>query len=156
MSPEPYAAPEPESVGRIPPYLRTPSAGPAPGGPPGAEEPPAPTAGGTAALRPFVLTSGRVEAADREIGLETQVTLRGDAVPSGGLPPEMQAIVRLCERPISVAELSALVPLHLGVTRILVADLRVAGYLDVHVTDTDNSQSPETILRVMRGLRAIR
>ncbi|MFI5912516.1 DUF742 domain-containing protein [Dactylosporangium sp. NPDC051541] len=156
MTHEPYANPEPESVGRIPPYLRATSAGPVPGSPSSAEDPAAPTAGGSAGLRPFVLTSGRVEAADREIGLETQVTLRGDAAGALALTPEMQAIVRLCERPISVAELSALVPLHLGVTRILVADLRLAGYLDVHVTDTDNSQSPETILRVMRGLRAIR
>lgn len=140
-----------QSIGRIPPYLRTGSAAPAPGG--NAEDPAA--SPGAAALRPFVLTSGRVEAVDREIGLETQVTLRTDAPWSAALAPEMQAIVRLCERPISVAELSALVPLHLGVTRILVADLRVAGYLDVHLTDTTDSQSPETILRVMRGLRSI-
>ena len=136
---------EPESIGRIPPYLRiAPADAPAEAG-----------GGDPAALRPFVLTSGRVEAADREIGLETQVTLRGDAPLRLPLTPEMQAIVRLCERPISVAELSALVPLHLGVTRILVADLRAAGYLDVHLTDIADSQSPETILRVMRGLRSI-
>ncbi|MDG6100923.1 DUF742 domain-containing protein [Dactylosporangium aurantiacum] len=139
-----------QSFGRIPPYLRSGSAGPAPGR--NADDP----AAASAALRPFVLTSGRVEAVDREIGLETQVTLRTGVSSSAALTPEMQAIVRLCERPISVAELSALVPLHLGVTRILVADLRVAGYLDVHLTDTTDSQSPETILRVMRGLRAIR
>jgi hypothetical protein len=139
-------SPEPESIGRIPPYLRMAAAAP---GDPGAGT------GGSAAPRPFVLTSGRVEAVDREIGLETQVTQRSDGAGATALPPEMQAIVRLCERPISVAELSALVPLHLGVTRILVADLRVAGYLDVHVADNVNAQSPETILRVMRGLRAI-
>lgn len=155
MTREPYATPEPESAGRIPPYLRNASAGPAPGRTSSADDPAVETGGGSAALRPFVLTSGRVEAVDREIGLETQVTLRGDAA-GMALTPEMQAIVRLCERPISVAELSALIPLHLGVTRILVADLRAAGYLDVHVTDTVDSQSTETILRVMHGLRAIR
>jgi hypothetical protein len=139
---------------RIPPYLRASSD--AAGGPSSAEDPAEEAGGGAAALRPFVLTSGRVEAVDRDIGLETQVTLRAGAGATSALAPEMQAIVRLCERPISVAELSALVPLHLGVTRILVADLRAAGYLDVHVTDTADSQSPETILRVMRGLRSIR
>jgi hypothetical protein len=109
----------------------------------------------SATLRPFVLTSGRVDAGDREIGLETQVTLRRKADPAVLLTPEKQAIVGLCGHPISVAELSALLHLHLGVTKILVADMRAAGYLDVHVTDTLNAQSPETILRVMRGLRAI-
>ncbi|MEU7876409.1 DUF742 domain-containing protein [Dactylosporangium sp. NPDC049140] len=135
------------SIGRIPPYLR--------GGLSGADDPAEEAGGGAAEPRPFVLTSGRVEAVDREIGLETQVTLRGDAAATAALTPEMQAIVRLCKRPISVAELSALVPLHLGVARILVADLRVAGYLDVHVVDIVNSQSAETILRVMHGLRSI-
>jgi hypothetical protein len=109
----------------------------------------------SATPRPFILTSGRVDAGDREIGLETQVTLRPEAAPVVLLTPEKQAIVALCGRPISVAELSALLHLHLGVTKILVADMRAAGYLDVHVADTLNAQSPETILRVMRGLRAI-
>jgi hypothetical protein len=120
----------------------------------GTEDAGSPTAR-SATLRPFVLTSGRVDAGDREIGLETQVTLRSEAGPAALLTPEQQAIVGLCGRPVSVAELSALLHLHLGVTKILVADMRAAGYLDVHVADTLNVQSPETILRVMRGLRAI-
>jgi hypothetical protein len=107
-----------------------------------------------------VLTSGRVSAVDREIDVETQVTLRPydgmrQRVPLATLGPELQAIVALCGEPMSVAEISARLRLHLGVTKILVADLRAAGYLDVHVADTLNPLSPETILRVMRGLRAI-
>jgi len=113
-----------------------------------------------ASLRPFVLTSGRVSAVDPDIDVETQVTLRPydamvNRMPLASLGPEMQAIVGLCDRPISVAEISALLRLHLGVTQILVADLRAAGYLDVHVADSLSPTSPETILRVMRGLRAI-
>ena len=45
--------------------------------------------------------------------------------------------------------------LHLDVTKILVDDLRVAGYLTVHVADAVNPDDPETILRVIRGLRAL-
>ena len=147
-------------LGRIPPYLRVSP----PGGPRGdmgstgevIQQP----VGRSSAPRPFVLTSGRVDAADREIDLSTQVTLRPveevpNRVPMSALGPEMQAIVALCTGPVSVAEISAQLHLHLGVTKILVADLRAAGYLDVHVADTLSPLSPETILRVMRGLRAI-
>jgi len=110
--------------------------------------------------RPFVLTSGRVNAVDPEIDVETQVTLRPydprvGRVPLASLGPEMQAMVALCDRPISVAEISARLRLHLGVTKILVADLRAAGYLDVHVADTLSPVSADTILRVMHGLRAL-
>jgi len=114
-------------------------------GPPSGEQ--------TNALRPFVMTSGRVDALDPEIGVETQVTLHPGARPTR-LSPEMRAIVGLCVDPLSVAEISARLRLHLGVTRILVGDLRAAGQLDVHVLES-NFPDPETIMRVIRGLRAI-
>ncbi|GAB3514257.1 DUF742 domain-containing protein [Phytohabitans suffuscus] len=110
-------------------------------------------------LRPFVLTSGRVDGVDPDIGLETQVTARSDGplrtgVPVSSLAPELRTITALCAEPISVAEISARARLHLGVTRILVGDLRAAGYLDVHAREAARPD-PDTILRVIRGLRAI-
>jgi hypothetical protein len=105
------------------------------------------------ALRPFVITAGRTDGADPAIGMETQVTVNPAAAPIR-LSPEMRAIVSLCGEPLSVAEISARLRLHLGVTRILVGDLRAAGQLDVQVLD-DETPDPETILRVIRGLRAI-
>jgi hypothetical protein len=145
--------PDPEPIGRIPPYLRATPSGAAPPSTPSRDA-------GSASLRPFVLTSGRVNAVDPEIDVETQVTLRPDdprvgRVPLASLGPEMQAMVALCGQPISVAEISARLRLHLGVTKILVGDLRAAGYLDVHVADTLTPISADTILRVMHGLRAI-
>ena len=148
-----------------------PEAGKAPEGPPGVRpylrQPPPPSARAgepeqdeASALRPFVLTAGRVQAADPEIGLETQVTARpagtpGPSVPLNRLAPELRAIVALCAQPMSVAEISARLRLHLGVTRILVGDLRSAGHLDVHTLDVADPHNPETIMRVIRGLRAI-
>lgn len=111
-------------------------------------------------LRPFVLTAGRVDGVDPEIDLETQVTVRPlearrlAEVPIGGLTREQRAIIDLCAEPVSVAEISARLRLHLGVTKILVGDLRAAGHLDVHTQDVDASHDPETILRVINGLRA--
>ena len=108
----------------------------------------------TAALRPFVITAGRVSGrGDADIGLETQVTAHPGAMPSR-LSPEKRAIVALCAEPTSVAEISARLGMHLGVTRILVGDLRADGQLDVHVLDND-FPDPETIMRVIRGLRSI-
>lgn len=110
-----------------------------------------------AALRPFVLTSGRVVGVDPGIGLETQVTARDgpvrDVLPASA--PELHAIVALCAAPMSVAEISARLRLHLGVTRVLVGDLRATGHLDVHTFDVADPRDPETIRRVIRGLRAI-
>ncbi|GAA2679119.1 DUF742 domain-containing protein [Actinoplanes palleronii] len=165
MNDDPRGIPDPEPIGRIPPYLRVPPNGAAPIGAPGRDaghtgEQLRQPAGRPAALRPFILTGGRVNAVDHEIDVETQVTLRppdpwGGRVPLTALGPEMQAMAALCDEPISVAEISARLRLHLGVTKILVADLRAAGYLDVHVTDTLNPLTSDTILRVMHGLRAI-
>lgn len=108
----------------------------------------------TATLRPFVITAGRVSGrGDADIGLETQVTAHPGATPSR-LSPEKRAIVALCAEPTSVAEISARLGMHLGVTRILVGDLRADGLLHVHVLDND-FPDPETIMRVIRGLRAI-
>jgi hypothetical protein len=107
----------------------------------------------TTSLRPFVITSGRVDGPDPDIGMETQVTVHPHATPAR-LPPEKRAIVAICAEPLSVAEISARLRMHLGVTRILVGDLRAAGQLDVHVLDSD-FPDPETIMRVIRGLRAI-
>jgi hypothetical protein len=106
-------------------------------------------------LRPYVMTGGRVQAADPSIGVETQVTLRRDSQPTSALPAQLASIVSLCTEPISVAEISARLGQHLGVTRILVGDLRAAGIVNVHTQDVTKPHSPEIILRVMRGLRAI-
>ncbi|MEU9509016.1 DUF742 domain-containing protein [Micromonospora sp. NPDC048170] len=141
--------PDPEPTIRIRPYLRTSSPYDARPGLPATEE-------GPAGPRPFVLTAGRVAGADPAIGLETQVTVRPATdrpAPLTWLAPELQAIVALCDEPISVAEISARTRLHFGVTRVLVGDLRAAGHLDVH--DHADALDPDVILRVIDGLRAI-
>ena len=155
----------PERPPRIRPYLDVPlpddgylpdaePAEPDPVAPAGTEpEPDQP------ALRPFVLTAGRTQSADPRISLETQVTAHlgppWPEPPPGGLGPELRAIVALCREPLSVAEISAQLRLHVGVTRVLVGDLDEAGFVDVHHQDTLNPHSPDLIMRVIRGLRAL-
>ena len=106
-----------------------------------------------------MLTSGRVPRADPAIeagdpGDHPARGAGGAGVGAAG-SRSWQAIVALCAEPMSVAEISARLRLHLGVTKILVGDLRAAGYLDVHTWTMFVRLIPETILRVMRGLRAI-
>jgi hypothetical protein len=144
----------PDEPRPIRPYLQT---------PPTRYEPPTPDKltetgqPGSPKLRPFVLTSGRVAAEDPNLGLETQVTaqVRGGRIPTARLSPELRAIVTLCDEPISIAEISARLKLHLGVVKILVSDLRATGYLDVHAQDAGSLNTPELILRVIRGLSSI-
>jgi Protein of unknown function (DUF742) len=149
-----WEKPKREDGSGIRPFLHTPTPADPRTAPDPVREPDGP------APRPFVLTSGRVLGKDSDIGLETQVTARVDRygrhrAPLDRLTPELQAIVALCAQPVSVAEISARLRLHLDVTRILVNDLRTAGYLDVHSYDSVNPNDPETILRVIRGLRAL-
>jgi Protein of unknown function (DUF742) len=147
--------PEHPAAPGVRPFLS--SGGPA--APPGRELPaaavsrPPPPGEQTTSLRPFVITAGRTTAVDPAIGLETQVTVRPGSR-STRLSPEMRAIVGICADPLSVAEISARLRMHLGVTRILVGDLAAAGVLEVHVL-TNDFPDPETIMRVIRGLRAI-
>lgn len=139
--------PSPDGAPRIRPFL---------GGSPDLARPrsPAGPLPEPTALRPYVLTSGRVQAADPSIGIETQVTARTGR-PMPGLSAELAAIMALCMEPISVAEISARLRMHLGVARVLVGDLRAADLVDVHTVDATKPHSPEIILRVMRGLRSI-
>lgn len=106
-------------------------------------------------LRPFLLTAGRV-AVDASIAIETQVisTELGRASVST-LKLERRDIVALCEDPLAVAEIAATLGLHLGVVRVLVGDLSAEGHLAVYLPNTDASHDVDTLLRVIRGLRAI-
>jgi Protein of unknown function (DUF742) len=147
--------PAPPAAPGVRPFLQQPGLhGPSDGGfRSSSDRDAAPPGEQTTSLRPFVITSGRVSGPDPDIGMETQVTATPTAAPAR-LPPEKRAIVMLCVEPLSVAEISARLRMHLGVTRILVGDLRAEGQLDVHVL-TNDFPDPETIMRVIRGLRAL-
>ncbi len=107
-------------------------------------------------LRPFVLTSGRVASDGPYIGLETQVAAHDLGNPAIALlPGEKRSIVNLCAEPMSVAEVSARLRLHYGVARVLVGDLASAGHLDLR-SEVADPHDPELIMRVIRGLRALK
>lgn len=108
-------------------------------------------------LRPYLLTSGRAQPVDQTLEIEAQVvTSRLGASAQSSLSFEHRDIVALCRKSMSVAEIAAMLGLHIGVARVLVADLAEAGYVLVRRPNTKPSQDLGMIERVIRGLEAIR
>jgi hypothetical protein len=140
----PPSADQPDRARRVRPYLAATAD----------ESPPTTTTPPPVGPRPFVLTAGRVAASGPFIGLESQVVAR-PVGPTGHLARELRAILATCWEPVSVAEISARLGLHLGVTQVLVGDLLSAGFVAVETADLDQAPDPTTILRVIDALRAI-
>jgi hypothetical protein len=141
---------------RIRPYLAAGSAAPVGGeSEPSSGTPPPGVDVAPTGPRPFVLTSGRVDVAVSLVGLETQVTARTPPDGAPPLGPPHADIVAIAAAPIAVAEISAKLRLHLGVAKILVADLHADGRLDIHDVRTTDAPDPELIMRVIRGIRDI-
>ncbi len=108
-------------------------------------------------LRPYLLTSGRTEPVDVTLEIEAQVqTTEPGLAAYGRLSFEYREIVELCRETMSVAEVAARLGLHIGVARVLVADLAAQGYLLVQRPSFPYSQDRDLIERVIRGLQAIR
>ena len=75
----------------------------------------------------------------------------------GSLRLERKRIVELCDRPLSIAEVSAHLGVHLGVARVLVGDMKAEGLLDVHRPRPTTGDRPDIKLleRVLDGLQAL-
>ena len=92
--------------------------------------------GGDAAgrlVRPFTLTGGRTRPDRTDFTLITAVTAV-DPPPSWGVrpQPEHTRILRLCARPVAVAEVAAHLDLPVSVVAILLCDLLQAHRITVH------------------------
>lgn len=121
------------------------------------DEPPPDDGASVSRLRPYLLTSGRSEPVDLTLEIEAQVqTTESGLAAYGRLSFEYREIVELCRATMSVAEVAARLVLHIGVARVLVADLAAQGYLLVQRPSFPFSQDRDLIERVIRGLQAIR
>ncbi|MFD5468835.1 DUF742 domain-containing protein [Kitasatospora sp. NPDC127059] len=173
----PYARPE-EHYGPYDPYARQEPAFDAP--PPGYPAPPGPAPAAAPGrqpaqepgyveefedepdsgplIRPFAMTGGRTRPR-YELALEALVSADVDPQRLATLLPEHQRICTLCREVKSVAEVSALLSLPLGVARILVADLAEAGLVAIHqpASGGESGNQPDVTLleRVLSGLRKL-
>ncbi|GAA3047510.1 hypothetical protein GCM10020229_68610 [Kitasatospora albolonga] len=109
-------------------------------------------------IRPFAMTGGRTRPR-YELALEALVSANVSQDRLASLLPEHQRICMLCTEVKSVAEVSALLNIPLGVARILVADLAEAGLVAIHqpAAGGESGNQPDVTLleRVLSGLRKL-
>jgi Protein of unknown function (DUF742) len=86
-----------------------------------------------AVVRPYALTRDRTRPTGGRLDLIALITAVSNVQSSEfGLGPEHRALLRICRRPASVADLAADLDLPVGVIRILLGDLRERGLISVH------------------------
>jgi Protein of unknown function (DUF742) len=105
-------------------------------------------------VRPYTITAGRTRSS---VDLPMEATLRLEPPSVDHEWDGVQAqIMEVCDTR-SVAEVSALVAMPIGVVRVLLGDLVEQGFLRVQATLNDSSSRDERldlIERTLRGLRA--
>jgi len=118
----------------------------------------------TSRVRPYALTGGRTQfghvllvetfVATIERPEEQSVLSRGGW--ADRVMPELRAIVELCRRLRSVAEISAMLRIPLGVVRVLISDLADQGRIRVYGTGHGPGGPDRALLeRVLSGLRRL-
>jgi Protein of unknown function (DUF742) len=106
------------------------------------------------AVRPYFLTGGRVH--DGVTAFETVYTLTTSGQSRRtGLSFEQRAIADLCRDPQSVAEISALLHIPLGVAMVLARDLVGDGLLDASAPTGDPTGDPELIMRLIHAVHGL-
>jgi len=119
---------------------------------------PWPTAREAILVRPYTLTAGRTDT-NVDLPLEAPIKTLEAGLAHPWPPDDTRGkIIALCVNNPSVAEISARLDLPLGVARVLVGDLVLSGYLQVHRTLTERStrdERHELIGRTLRGLKAL-
>ena len=117
-----------------------------------------------ARVRPYSLTGGRtrfghvllVETFVAALEAPEERKELADGRPAHRVMPEMRAIVELCRRMRTVAEIAALLRMPLGVVRVLLSDLADQGKIRVYGTGHGPGQPDRALLeRVLSGLRRL-
>ena len=107
-------------------------------------------------VRPYALTGGRARSERANLSLETLIVANASGATARiELPPERREVIRLCSEAISVAELSALLNVPIGVARVLASDMHADGYLDAHEPMPEGSDVTAILERVLDGLRVL-
>ncbi|MFI6810827.1 DUF742 domain-containing protein [Nonomuraea sp. NPDC050328] len=107
-------------------------------------------------VRPYAVTGGRT-APRMKLAMEALVSsATAEQRELSYMTPEYQAISQLCRQIRSVAEVSALMRMPLGVVRVLIADMAAEGLVRVHQPQLDEGRPDVNLLeRVLSGLRRL-
>ena len=111
-------------------------------------------------VRPYALTGGRTEPADGEvldlIAIIVDSGRPADPADQLQLNPEHRRILKLCQRPATVADVASDTGLPVGVIRVLLADLIQRKRIKVLPGRQPGEKASAQLLReVLHGLRAL-
>lgn len=108
-------------------------------------------------VRPYAMTRGRTRPVRGTFDLITLVVATRTAAPGQpGLGPEHLAILRLCPRPISVAEIAATLNLPVGTIRVLLGDLLDQGLIHLREPRPATVLPDESVFQaVINGLQSL-
>ena len=110
----------------------------------------------SALVRPYAVTGGRTKPR-YQLQIEAMVAASHyEARDLSVLSPECQSILGFCRDWRSVAEISAVLRMPLGVARVLIADMAMEGLVRVHQIDHAEGRPDINLLeRVLSGLRKL-
>jgi hypothetical protein len=107
-------------------------------------------------VRPYAITMGRTKP---RYHLEIEAMVVATHYEAGDLSrltPECQAILEFCRDWRSVAEISAVLQMPLGVARVLLTDMAVEGLVRIHQLNHDQGRPDVKLLeRVLSGIRRL-
>ncbi|UQU61939.1 DUF742 domain-containing protein [Couchioplanes caeruleus] len=106
-------------------------------------------------VRLYAMTGGRAHPGDHGFTVSTLVQRTEERAPLSKLSPEESAILRLCARALSVAEIAAYLTLPLGTVQVLLGDLRDAGLVRVPQQPEEDHLSLAVMQRLHEGLLAL-
>ena len=104
-------------------------------------------------IRSYTITAGRT-AATVDLAMEATLRLQAGAE-APVLTPSAAQVLEVCDRR-SVAEVSALTKMPIGVTRVLLGDLIEQGLVRIQATITDSTSTDERLELIERTLRGLR
>ena len=107
-------------------------------------------------VRPYAVTGGRTKPS-YQLQIEAMVSASHyEARDLSVLSPECQSILGYCRDWRSVAEISAVLRMPLGVARVLIGDMAMEGLVRVHQADHAHGRPDLNLLeRVLSGLRKL-
>jgi len=107
-------------------------------------------------VRPYAVTGGRTKPS-YQLQIEAMVSASHyEARDLSVLSPECQSILGYCRDWRSVAEISAVLRMPLGVARVLIGDMAMEGLVRVHQADHAHGRPDINLLeRVLSGLRKL-
>jgi uncharacterized protein DUF742 len=108
-------------------------------------------------VRPYAMTSGRTQPSSGDFDLIAIISATRPITPAdAGLAPEHAGIVRLCQRPISVAEIASHLDLPIGIVRVLLGDLLDRELIRIRTPGPTAQPPAERLFKeVIDGLRAL-